>query len=123
MIFPALMRSECAVLACSGVIVAETNLKLLAQTSSWILLPISPGRSSQCAMGSNPSNQLHSSKQPDIRSWHLVSRHSTQLYGRNSYFPKAKYGAPIGRPSDKPLAPPASAQPRRCFAYWPEGTL
>jgi hypothetical protein len=41
MIFPAPMRSECAVLACSGVMVPETNLKLLAQTGWWIPLPIS----------------------------------------------------------------------------------
>src|SRR5258708_7178703 len=42
MIFPAPMRSECAVLACSGVMVPETNLKLLVQTSWWIPLPGSP---------------------------------------------------------------------------------
>ncbi len=23
-------------------------------------------------------------------------------------------------PSDKPVAPPASARPLRCFVYWPE---
>ena len=48
------------------------------------------------------------------------SLHSRQLYGRNSYSAKAKYGARIGRPSDKPVAPSASARPLRCFVYWPD---
>src|ERR1700730_6533969 len=54
MIFPAPMRSECAVLACSGVMVPETNLKLPALTGWWIPLPISPLRSSRWSMESNP---------------------------------------------------------------------
>jgi hypothetical protein len=41
------MLSECAVLACCGVMAPETNLKLLAQTSWWNPLPISPGRFSR----------------------------------------------------------------------------
>src|ERR1700686_3519242 len=57
MIFPAPMRWECAVLACSGVMVPETNLKLLAQTSWWIPLPISPVRASRWAMGRNPQGR------------------------------------------------------------------
>ena len=41
MIFPVPMRLECAVLACSGVMVPETNLRLLAQINWWNRLPIS----------------------------------------------------------------------------------
>src|SRR5216683_1895295 len=63
MIFPARMRSECAVLACSGVMVPETNLKLLAQTSWWIPLPISPVRSSRWSMGRNPQARAATFKQ------------------------------------------------------------
>src|SRR6478736_4502593 len=54
MIFPAPMRSECAVLACSGVMVPETNLKRPARTSWWIPLPISPVRCSRWSTGRNP---------------------------------------------------------------------
>ena len=70
MIFPAPMHSECAVLACSGVMVPETNLKLLAQTSWWIPLPISLVRSSRWSMGRNPQARAVTFKQPNIRSWH-----------------------------------------------------
>ena len=44
MIFPVPMRLECAVLACSGVMVAETNWRLLAQINWWNRLLISLGR-------------------------------------------------------------------------------
>src|SRR6476660_6498985 len=54
MIFPAPMRSECAVLACSGVMVPETNLNRPARTSWWIPLPISPVRCSRWSTGRNP---------------------------------------------------------------------
>src|SRR5882757_3493775 len=47
----------------SGVMVAETNLKLLAQTSWWIPLPISPVPSSRWSMGSNPQARAATSKQ------------------------------------------------------------
>src|SRR5882757_9862699 len=74
MIFPAPMRSECAVLACSGVMVPETNLKLLAQTSWWIPLPISPVRSSRWSMGSNPQARAATFKQAaQYPLWHLAS--------------------------------------------------
>jgi hypothetical protein len=54
MIFPAPMRSECAVLECSGVMGPETNLKRPAQTGWWIPLPISLVRSSRWSMERNP---------------------------------------------------------------------
>src|ERR1700731_519053 len=44
MIFPVPMRLECAVLACSGVMVPETNLRLLAQINWWNRPLISRGR-------------------------------------------------------------------------------
>ena len=40
---PEPMLSECAVLACCGVMAPETNLKLLAQINWWNSLLISPG--------------------------------------------------------------------------------
>ncbi len=66
MIFPAPMRSECAVSASSGVMVPERNLKLLVQTSWWIPLPISPVRSSRWSMGRNPQARAATSEQAAI---------------------------------------------------------
>ncbi len=53
MIFPVPMRLECAVLACSGVMVPETNLRLLAQINWWNRLLISLGRFFRWSVGSN----------------------------------------------------------------------
>src|SRR2546429_7135565 len=47
------MRLECAVLACSGVMVPETNLRLPAQINWWNRLLISLGRFFRWSVGSN----------------------------------------------------------------------
>ena len=54
MTLPAPMPSECAVLACSGVMAPGTNSKLRAQISWWSLPPISPGRFYRWSVGCNP---------------------------------------------------------------------
>src|SRR5258708_30921163 len=53
MIFPVPMRLECAVLACSGGMVPETNLRQPAQINWWNRLLISLGRFFRWSVGSN----------------------------------------------------------------------
>src|ERR1700678_3610925 len=56
MIFRAPIRLECAALACSGVMVHETNLSQLAQTNWSSSRPISPVLSSRWFVGNDPYN-------------------------------------------------------------------
>src|SRR5882762_8085417 len=53
MIFPVPMRLECAVLACSGVMGPETNLRLLAQINWWNRQLILHRRFFRWSVGSN----------------------------------------------------------------------
>ena len=78
MTFPERTRSECAVLACCGVMVPETSLRLPVQINWWNPPSISLGQFFRWSR--NNSARLH-------RPWRATRRYHTRLFSAAARLP------------------------------------